>query len=229
MRNLITGLVILKTACSFAQTPPAQTPDNGAEIIVHVVDEHKKPKENEKVYLRSSKTGKEYSGITDKTGQFSVKVPQDDKYNSTYVGAGGSNTSKVLTIPKLDGPVVMDYTITVFHPKVITLENVFFDTGKSTLRPESNKSLDDLAEYLNLKKTVKIEIGGHTDNVGDAASNLKLSDGRANAVRNYLMKKGVAGDRVIAKGYGDTMPVADNSTPEGKQKNRRTEVKTISE
>ncbi len=86
-----------------------------------------------------------------------------------------------------------------------------------------------MAEYMNLKKTLVIEIAGHTDNVGTAESNQKLSEDRATAVKKYLEKKGIAPERVTAKGYGDTKPIGDNSTAAGKQKNRRTEVHIISE
>ncbi len=84
-----------------------------------------------------------------------------------------------------------------------------------------------MAAFMSHKKTMKIEIGGHSDNVGDKAANEKLSADRAKAVKNYLISKGISADRVDSKGYGDTMPVTSNDTPEGRQKNRRTEVKII--
>ena len=76
---------------------------------------------------------------------------------------------------------------------------------------------------------MEIEIAGHTDNVGTIESNIKLSKERANSVRNYLIKKGISAKRVIAKGYGETQAVADNLTPQGRKKNRRTEVRIIKE
>ena len=76
--------------------------------------------------------------------------------------------------------------------------------------------------------TVKIEISGHTDNVGKPADNLALSNSRAKSVVNYLISKGIAAQRLVAKGYGETKPMADNKTEEGKAKNRRTELKVIS-
>ena len=80
-----------------------------------------------------------------------------------------------------------------------------------------------------MKKGMVIEIGGHTDNTGKHAINMKLSQARANTVRNYLIKKGISPDRVKAKGYGDTQPVAPNDTEEGRKQNRRTEVNIIKE
>ncbi len=82
---------------------------------------------------------------------------------------------------------------------------------------------------MKLKPSLVIEISGHTDNTGTTEINMKLSQDRADAVRNYLIRKGISAERVTAKGYGDTEPVADNSTDEGKAKNRRTEVRIIKE
>ena len=107
------------------------------------------------------------------------------------------------------------------------LDNVYFDVGKFTLRPESFAELDELVSYMKWKENEKIEIGGHTDNVGSNTDNLKLSQQRAEAIRQYLIKKGIQPSRVIAKGYGASEPVADNSTDDGRQKNRRTEVKIL--
>jgi outer membrane protein OmpA-like peptidoglycan-associated protein len=76
---------------------------------------------------------------------------------------------------------------------------------------------------------MKIEIAGHTDSDGEDETNIKLSQGRANAVMNYLINKGIASSRLTAKGYGETQPVAGNDTESGKQQNRRTEVRIISE
>ncbi|HIB01952.1 MAG TPA: OmpA family protein [Phycisphaerales bacterium] len=82
---------------------------------------------------------------------------------------------------------------------------------------------------MKFKTEMKIEIGGHTDDVGEDSANQRLSESRANAVRNYLIKNGIEGDRVSARGYGETKPVAYNTTPEGRQKNRRTEVRILSQ
>ena len=75
---------------------------------------------------------------------------------------------------------------------------------------------------------MKVELAGHTDNVGDAAANVTLSVDRSNKVKSYLVEKGVSADRLIAKGYGQDQPLESNDTPEGRQKNRRTELRIIS-
>lgn len=105
----------------------------------------------------------------------------------------------------------------------IALRNIFFDTGKSTLRPESNAELDRLVKLMKDVPTLKIEISGHTDNTGSATLNETLSQSRAEAVVAYLTSKGIAAARMTAKGYGSSKPIATNNTDDGRQLNRRTE------
>ena len=102
-------------------------------------------------------------------------------------------------------------------------ENILFDTGKYTLKQTSHETLDKIFEILSEMPNVKVKVQGHTDNVGNARSNLKLSQNRAAAVMSYLEKKGISQDRMIAQGFGDENPIADNATDEGRQKNRRVE------
>lgn len=105
----------------------------------------------------------------------------------------------------------------------VVLNNIFFETGKATLSPESRVELGKAIDLMKTNPTMKIEVGGHTDNVGDDASNMKLSHDRAKAVREYLVQGGIAPDRVQSKGYGESNPVAGNDTSEGRKANRRTE------
>ncbi|MFN8415824.1 MAG: OmpA family protein [Cytophagaceae bacterium] len=109
----------------------------------------------------------------------------------------------------------------------IILHNVFFDVDKATLRPESELELNKLYEILLKNPSLKIEVSGHTDSDGDAEHNLKLSDARAHAVKDYLIAKGIDATRIVYKGYGETTPIAENNTPENKQLNRRTEIKIL--
>ena len=107
----------------------------------------------------------------------------------------------------------------------IVLNNIFFDVNKFYLKPESEIELDKVVELLKQNSGLKIEISGHTDNVGSPADNLTLSNNRAKAVVNYLISKGIAEQRLTFKGYGETQPIADNDTEDGRSKNRRTEMK----
>lgn len=107
----------------------------------------------------------------------------------------------------------------------VVLKNVFFETAKFDLKDRSRVELDKLVAFLVKNPKMKIELGGHTDNVGDKKMNQVLSENRAKAVFEYLVKKGINADRLSTKGYGDTMPIADNGTDEGRAENRRTEFK----
>jgi outer membrane protein OmpA-like peptidoglycan-associated protein/Mg-chelatase subunit ChlD len=108
-------------------------------------------------------------------------------------------------------------------PGTVTLLNVYFDTNKSDLKPESNDAMDRLLKLMALDNSLKIEIHGHTDNVGKEESNMILSQKRAEAVKDVLIRRGIEKSRIKAIGFGFSKPVADNSTPEGRAKNRRTE------
>ncbi len=111
---------------------------------------------------------------------------------------------------------------------VVVLNNIFFDTDKYDLRQESFIELDKVKKMMLANPKMKIEIRGHTDNTGTKEHNLTLSGNRAKAVVTYLTSQGISKDRMIYKGYGDSMPRATNDTPEGRALNRRTEFKVIS-
>jgi outer membrane protein OmpA-like peptidoglycan-associated protein/tetratricopeptide (TPR) repeat protein len=110
----------------------------------------------------------------------------------------------------------------------IVLKNVFFDTKKTELKPESITELDNVVKLMNENPKIKILISGYTDNVGKPADNLLLSKGRAVAVVNYLLGKGIKNERLSFKGMGETNPVADNKTEEGRSLNRKTELSIVS-
>ena len=101
---------------------------------------------------------------------------------------------------------------------------VNFDTGKATITPDSAQTLDAAAAALKQAGEIKVEVGGHTDNVGTPESNLRLSEDRAKAVMAALVERGIPAARMTAKGYGQTTPVADNRSEEGRAKNRRVEL-----
>jgi outer membrane protein OmpA-like peptidoglycan-associated protein len=105
----------------------------------------------------------------------------------------------------------------------IVLRNIFFDFDKATLRPESNLEIERLRKVMLEYPTMKIEISGHTDNKGSADYNKKLSQSRAKAVLDFLVKKGISPDRMTSAGYGFDRPMAPNDTDAGRQLNRRTE------
>ncbi|CAN5722959.1 hypothetical protein BH11BAC4_BH11BAC4_15710 [soil metagenome] len=216
-----------------AQTNPVQNAaiPKDAPIDVTVSDFKNNMRVNEIIVFRSQLNAKEFQGLTDDKGKFSIRLPAGDKYEIFILGFKDSTSYNVLDIPATTGNAYYKNAFKVdiqFQPaKTFVLDDCNFETGKATLQPESYVVLDELVAYLNRKDDERIELGGHTDNVGSAASNLKLSLDRANTVRAYLLTKGIDPNRVTAKGYGMTQPIADNKSDEGRALNRRTEVKIL--
>jgi outer membrane protein OmpA-like peptidoglycan-associated protein len=105
----------------------------------------------------------------------------------------------------------------------IIARGINFESGKSTLKPESMGAINNMVQLMNTHPEIKFEISGHTDSDGNDALNLKLSADRADTVKNKLVSLGITADRLTTKGYGESKPISDNTTPEGKANNRRVE------
>ena len=228
MKKLILLLIFPSVISSFAQKMEP-TPTE-AMIAVKVVNPKQKPQIGEQVTFENTVTKKTFMGVTKDNGTFDVLVPKGEKYKVKYKAFTSDKDYTVLDVPnKKDELLSFEVTIEVDIPKKYKLDNVYFESGKATLTPSSFKEIDELVDYLKQRKSISIEIAGHTDNVGTPEGNLKLSQDRSNTVRDYVVKKGIEAARVVPKGYGDTQPVADNATDAGKQKNRRTEVRVLKE
>ncbi|MEO9023031.1 MAG: OmpA family protein [Ginsengibacter sp.] len=233
MKNVFFLLLTLAFAPAiFSQAPPPVNLPRDAKIEGSVVDMRTKAaKNNELVIFRSHKNNNEYQAISDSTGKFYTRLPAGDQYDIFIMGFKDSISQNVMTIPALGpnayfkNPFVV--TLEFDPPKTFVLDNVEFDFGKATLRPQSYRTLDDLVDYLNRKQNERIEVGGYTDNVGSDTKNLVLSLERAQSIVSYLVAKGIVTERLEAKGYGADDPVAENDTEEGRQQNRRTEVKIL--
>jgi outer membrane protein OmpA-like peptidoglycan-associated protein len=119
------------------------------------------------------------------------------------------------------------YLVPIEIGQVVRLNNVFFDFDKWDLRPESFVELDRVVKLLRDNPAIEIEMSAHTDSYGSDEYNFKLSDNRARSVMEYILSKGIAANRVISHGYGETVPVAPNDTPENRQLNRRVEFKIL--
>ena len=107
---------------------------------------------------------------------------------------------------------------------VVTLPGIFFDPGKSQLKPGAKKMLQRIAAQLKGDESIRVSVEGHTDNTGNSEKNMEISEKRAEAVREYLVSQGMADDRIMATGKGESEPVATNKTPAGRQQNRRVEL-----
>jgi flagellar motor protein MotB len=167
---------------------------------------------------------------TDEEGNYLVALPIGKNYFFTVNRKGylffADNFSLLNNIDSISTKNIPLQPIEV--GAAITLNNIFFDNKLSTLKPNSLIELDKVLQLLNDNPTLKIEIDGHTDNVGKAKDNLLLSTNRAKAVVDYLTKNGINKQRLINKGFGASKPIADNKTEQGKALNRRTELKVIS-
>jgi len=111
--------------------------------------------------------------------------------------------------------------------QIVRLNNIFFDYDRSTLKPESYPELNRTIEFLKNNPKVEIEVAGHTDNMGSDEFNLRLSKARAKTVADYLTSNGVDISRISSKGFGESNPVAFNTTDEGRARNRRVEFKVL--
>ncbi len=225
MKKLILMMLVTSALSTYSQTSE-QTITGKATINVIVTSNLKIPIENQEVSFVSIKNKKVYSGISKKDGKIQLFIPVGDKYKVQYQSVTSKMDYTVMEIPNAEG-VIAECELTITPGTTFTLDNVFFDTGKSILKPESFVELDELLNYMSQQKTTVIEISGHTDNVGSADANQKLSQDRAASVKSYLVKKGISASRVEAKGYGDTSPIAENTDEAGRKQNRRTEVKIL--
>lgn len=173
------------------------------------------------------------SSVTDGRGEFFVCLPQGSSYGLNVTATGYMIFSENFDF-------VEGYTSSEPYLKTIALNrvregefmrmyNVFYDTDSWELLESSLPELEQLLEFLNVNPTVVIEVGGHTDSDGSEEHNQRLSEKRAKSVREFLVKRGIAGERIFSHGYGETSPVADNITPAGKRLNRRTEITILSE
>lgn len=187
----------------------------------------KKPVEAE-IEIMDNKTGKVIETFTTNsaTGKFIITLVSGNNYGIAVKAKGYLFHSENFDIPMGSGDNLVNKIIELKNIAIgskIALRNVFFDTGKSTLRPESNVELDRIVKLMKDVPALKIEISGHTDNTGSATINETLSQQRAEAVVVYLTSKGVTANRLTAKGYGSSKPVASNNSDDGRQQNRRTE------
>lgn len=174
-------------------------------------------------------SGAVYQGLSDRQGNFAVLLPEGDTYTIYITGLGEEEEYSELEIPAQPGKIRASVEIRYQPERTFTLRNVHFDSGKSTLRSESFASLNEIAQALRLRTELTVEIAGHTDDVGNDQANLSLSQARAEAVVKYLVSKGVSAKQLQAKGYGESQPIADNATPEGRQANRRTEARILND
>lgn len=170
------------------------------------------------------------------SGYYYFVVDRGKNYNVSFEAPGYLFQSYNIDIPKKPDYVELKKNIVlekIHEGAKVVLNNIFFDKNKSTLRKQSMVELETVYKLLKENPHMVIEISGHTDNQGNDATNMKLSQTRAQAVVNHLTKKGIPKKQLIGKGYGETQPIAPNTLPNGKpdlagqQMNRRVEMKIV--
>lgn len=183
-------------------------------------------------FRNATDTTEVYKVQTDSTGSFYLTLPVGRSFRMYAVYQGARVVfDRVLIIPNVNADIEVTIDLKVIldtlYKKIIPLRNVYFEFDRAELKPESYPALDSLTAYLKANPTMVVEIAGHTDSIGSAEYNLRLSQQRAQAVVGYLVSRGIDPHRLIARGYGESQPVADNGTEEGRALNRRVEMRII--
>ncbi|MCK5134832.1 MAG: OmpA family protein [Bacteroidales bacterium] len=169
--------------------------------------------------------------ISDTTGSYTARLPQPKIYGVEINAAGYLYFLDILDLTSESNDDMLLRNFYLQKVEVGTkmvLDNIYFETGKAVLRPESYDALDQVHRFLENNPTMKLEISGHTDNTGSLRVNQRLSGERAKAVVDYLIGRGISDEMLVYKGYADTEPVAPNNTKEGREQNRRVEFKVLS-
>lgn len=182
-------------------------------------------------YIDTDGSSADISCISDTTGNYTVRLPEATVYG---VEINATGYLYFLDIVDLLGQTGEEKVIQDFYLKKIevgtkvVLNNIYFETGKAVLRPESFDALDQVFRFLENNPDMKLEISGHTDNTGSLRINQKLSAARAKSVVDYVVGRGIPEGMLVYEGYADSQPVAPNDTPEGREQNRRVEFKVLS-
>jgi outer membrane protein OmpA-like peptidoglycan-associated protein len=170
--------------------------------------------------------------VSNKTnGEFFICLPVNKNYafNTSKTGYLFHSENFAMVEKKDCQPFALSIPLSpITKDSIVVLRNVFFETNKFDLKDESKSELNKLVDFLNKNPTLKIEISGHTDNIGEKKLNQILSENRSKSVLEYLVSNGIAKERLTFKGYGDSKPVVANDSDEHRQMNRRTEFKVIS-
>ena len=201
---------------------------------------------NTRVSLLDEKGDVMQDFVTGNDGKFLFRVYENEDYNMVGEADGylvrrqpystkgksvdPSTLKELLTNITLDTVLVLDK---IEINKIFVLENIYYNFNKADIREDAAKELDKLVQLLIDNPEIKIELGSHTDSIDDNDYNIQLSQRRANSAVNYIVQHGISPDRIVAKGYGESKPIARNTNPDGtdnpdgRQKNRRTEFKIL--
>jgi outer membrane protein OmpA-like peptidoglycan-associated protein len=174
---------------------------------------------------------KEAQVISDTRGSYTVRLPEPKLYAIEINASGYLYYLDILDYSTETGDDALRQDFFLRRVEVGTkmvLDNIYFETGKAILRPESDEALNQVLRFIENNPSIRLEISGHTDNTGSLRINQRLSKERAAAVVNYLVQKGIPPTMLESRGYADTQPIAPNNTAAGRQQNRRVEFKVLS-
>lgn len=213
--------------------------DDGAEVVTHRTDPLKTDTDGDGLTdgaevnthkTRPDERDTDKDGLTD--GEEVNRYRTNPNLGDTDLGGilDGSEVARGINpLDKNDDVTVKEVVIEreriLERDKPLVLKGIVFETGKADIKPESEGTLREVLQSLQANPEVQVEIGGYTDNVGNDQNNMTLSLNRANSVKQWLVTNGIPSDRIQTKGYGETQPTATNDTPEGRQLNRRIEMK----
>lgn len=174
-----------------------------------------------------------YSNNTQKLNNNNLTIGVNYYFDSPYVAPVVAAVAAPVVAKEVAKPApvvvapVSETWKTLLAEKPVTLKGTNFDFDSAKLRPAADAKLNEVAEFAATYKDAKLDISGHTCDIGSDAYNQKLSERRAASVKAYLVNKGVAEDRIVSEGYGETRPVADNKTKTGREENRRVEIRSV--
>ncbi len=198
-----------------------------------VLNEKTKEPVDARIIVEELPSGKEVAvARTDpNTGDFKIVLPAGKKYGFRAIGLGFFEANKNIDLSDIDEYKEIDDELLLLAPievgQIVRLNNIFFEYGKATLKPESFPELDRTIKFLENNPKIEIEIAGHTDDTSSDSFNLKLSQARAESIANYFIINDIISSRLSAKGYGESRPIVPNTDEESRQMNRRVEFKVL--
>ena len=200
-----------------------------------LVDDNGYALSDAKLEVKNTRTEEVSEGVVDaETGHYAVAVTaknENDDFLMVVKKEDYSFSSTLIepTEETFEKPIEVNFEVKPIEAgKSVQINDIYYATASYEINQKSYAVLNEFAEFLKSNPTVKVEIRGHTDNIGSAQTNITLSNRRAQAVYDYLLSKGVPKANVSYKGYGPNMPIADNRTEAGRAKNRRTEFYILS-
>jgi len=216
MKRLLVYFLVLVAHAGFAQT---------ITVKGNVVDAVRGKLLKSKITYHSYPTGGISGSFNDSTYSFSIFGSA--KYQVT-AEAEGYIPRTIIVDPKEAVDLVINRDISLSSKgQTIVLSHLIFEQGRAVINPNSFKELDELVAMMKENPKVEIQLEGHTDNVGNPESNLKLSQSRVDAVKKYITSKGINKKRVKTKAFGGSQPIATENTEEARAKNRRVEMRVL--